>query len=345
MFALMSFPRLISNPLSGRLSDRFGRRPLVIISSLGAICASICWALAPNVGWLAVSRGLAGLFATQATMCTAIVADATTPQKRGSAMAILGAGFAFSMVIGPIGGGLITHHISHAAVGWFAAGTQILTLLTAVFLLRDINRPATPGGPTARVRRSFAQIVFLSGVPSLLIVTLCLTLAQSQVTTVFSRLLDVVYALTEEYAGYLFAFLGLIGTLVQGGAIRVLLPRYGDRKVAIGGFVLVAIGTAAIATHPDIWILWISLGAIGAGAALCTPTITSLVSQRGDEDSQGALMGVHQATTSLGRSCGAIIAGVLFGHAAIWSPFLLAMGVSVIAAVMLSARRRGGRES
>lgn len=340
MFMLMSLPRLISNPIIGRLSDRFGRRPLVIASSIGAILASVVWALAPSVGWLAVSRGLAGFFAAQATLCSATIADVTTPEKRGSAMGILGAGFAFSMVIGPLAGGFIARHASHAAVGWFAAGTQILTLMTALFVLRDIAKPAAGGASVARARRSYAQVIVLAGVPALLFVTFCLTLGQSQVTTVFSRLIDVAYGMTEKDAGYLFAFLGLIGTLVQGGAIRTLLPRYGDLKVAAGGFVLVAIGTAAITIHPPTWALWLSLGTIGAGTALSAPTVTALVSRCVDEDSQGTLMGVHQAVTSLGRSCGALTAGFLFGRVAMWSPFALAMGVSLIAAMILIVSRR-----
>ena len=108
LFALMSGPRVLFNPIFGRLSERFGRRPLMVVASLGTMAGSIAWAVSPNVGWLAVSRAIAGIFGAQAALSSAVVADVTSPDRRSSGMGLVGAAFGLSMVFGPLLGGWVT---------------------------------------------------------------------------------------------------------------------------------------------------------------------------------------------------------------------------------------------
>lgn len=347
LFALLSAPRVFSNPIFGRLSERFGRRPLMAVASLGTLLGSVGWALAPRLAglapgiwWLALSRMVAGVFGAQAALSAAVVADVTPPGRRAAGMGVLGAAFGLSMVLGPLLGGWVTTAASHALVGWVGAGLQALSVVTVLCALRE-TRPAG-GQAHASGQPWFRPVWFGSQIQLLLGVTLLATLALSQVTTTFSMLADRVYHFTERDAGHAFALLGLVATLVQGGVLRLLLKRWRERAVSMAGLLLLAAGAAAVALEPPTWGLWLSLATIGVGVALSTPTVTALLSRCVAAHEQGALMGMHQGVTALGRGLGAPLAGVLFAGLGPSSPYVVTVGVMLVAAGLLVPVRGGG---
>ncbi len=333
LFALMSGPRVIFSPLFGRLSERFGRRPLMALASTGTMISSFAWALAPGVGWLAVSRMIAGVFGAQAALSSAVVADVTTPQRRSRAMGLVGAAFAFSMVLGPLLGGAVAHFWSRSMVGWVAAGLQTLSVLSCLFLLRE-TRPA--GAATSAARHtSWRELVSVPQVMPLLLVAFASALAAAQVTTTFTMFAEKNYRFTETESSGAFAIFGLTGVLVQGGLLRVLHPYLGDRRLALLGLLCLAGGAVIIAPGPPLWALWICMAFIGAAVALSTPTVMALLSARVGPDRQGTLMGLHQGVLSLGRGVGSPIAGVTFGDWGAAVPYLITTGVALISALLL----------
>lgn len=355
MFALLSAPKVISNPIFGRLADRFGRRPLLAVASLGTLSGSVGWALAPTIGWLAVSRMIAGLFSAQSALCQTVVADVTLPQRRAAGMGVVGAAFGLSMVLGPLVGAVTTRLGSHAAVGWVCAGIQTLSFLTVVFLLPE-TRPARvpaaflagavpdgrPSGPTgvlpcAPVVRPprWQNLLRARYVAPLLLVTLLTSLTVAQLTSTLSVFAKDAYRFNETEASYAFAFFGLIGVVVQGGLIRPLVPRLGEHRTAVFGIALLALAFGILAARPPAWAFWTSLVLLAVGTAFNMPTVTALLSGCVDEQRQGELLGVQQSVTSLGRGGGSGLAGWLYQHyGPSWS-YALALGLSVLAALLL----------
>ncbi len=345
MFALLSAPRVVFNPIFGRLSERFGRRPLMVVASLGTMAGSITWAVSPNVGWLAVSRAIAGVFGAQAALSSAVVADVTTLERRAAGMGLLGAAFGLSMILGPLLGGWVTHFASHAMVGWVGAALQGVSVLTVVLLLPE-TRAARASSPQPGARRlPMRAVLVVPHVTPLLLVTFCSALAVAQVTTTFSMLAERQYRFTEADAGHAFAVFGLVGTLVQGGVIRVLHPRFGDRKLAIAGLLGVAVSAGVVVAGPPVWALWLCMGLLGAGVALCTPTVAALLSGCVGPDRYGTLLGLHQGVMALGRGTGAPVAGVTFAALGPTAPYALAAAVAFVGGLLLVPLKAVARET
>jgi DHA1 family tetracycline resistance protein-like MFS transporter len=333
LFALMSGPRVFFSPIFGRLSERIGRRPMMAMASTGTMISSITWALAPSVGWLAVSRAIAGVFGAQAALSSAVVADVTAPQRRSRAMGQVGAAFAMAMVLGPLLGGAVTRFGSRAMVGWVAAGLQALSVLSCIFLLRE-TRPPGAAAPEAR-RIAWRELVTVPQVVPLLLVAFASALAAAQVTTTFTMFAQRNYGFTEYDSSGAFAIFGLTGVIVQGGLLRLLHPYLGDRRIALLGLLCLAGAAVATAASPPLWALWVCMAFIGAAVALSTPTVAALLSTRVGPDRQGTLMGLYQGTLSLGRGVGSPIAGVSFGDWGPAVPYLITSGVSLVAALVL----------
>ncbi|MBK9118274.1 MAG: MFS transporter [Phycisphaerales bacterium] len=336
LLMLQGGPKIISNPIFGRLSDRIGRGPLMAIASLGSVSASILWALAPNVYWLAASRAVAGIFGAQAVLASAVVADHAAPEKRGIGMGMIGAAFGLSMVLGPLYGGLVSEYLSFAAVGWIGAGIQSVAVLTAVTALswKPVHQTVRVSGLVPS-----RSLWALPGVLPLLAATLFITLALAQVTTTFPEFSRKVYSFSPQQSGYAFAILGLIASLVQGGGLRLLLPAFGERRVALAGLLMVVVSMLGIAAQPQVVLLWLCLLLLGVGIALGTPTITSLISQCVDPQRQGAVLGLHQAATSLGRTLGAGLAGAAAALHHATAPYYAAAVLTLMGAVLLTQFR------
>ncbi len=338
LFALMSGPRVIFNPLFGRLSERYGRRPLMVVASLGTLASSVVWAVAPSLMWLAVSRLLMGVFGAQAALSAAVAADVTPPERRGGAMGVLGGAFGLSMILGPLLGGLVAHFGSHAMVGWAGAAFQAVSVVTCLVGLRE-TRPLEAFAAASRPGRFDGDLWFLPNVTPLMLATLISTLAVTQITTTFSLLAERQYQYREREVAYFFTLFGLIGTLVQGGLVRALAPRFGDKPLAVAGLVALALGGALTALTPPRAGLWAAMSLVGVGAALSTPTLTALVSGCAGADRQGALLGLHQGVTALARGLGAPLAGGMFRAVGVSAPYGLSAVISVVAVVVVAGVR------
>jgi MFS transporter, DHA1 family, tetracycline resistance protein len=333
MFALLSLPKIVSNPIFGRLSDRVGRRPLLAIASAGTLCGSVGWALAPSLGWLAVSRLVAGIFSAQSTLCQTVVADATRPERRAAALGIVGAAFGGSMMLGPIIGSWVAAHFSLAAVGWVCAGVQSLSVLTVLFLLRETRPAQAPPNPGTK-RQNSDNVFRLPGVIPLLGVVFVTAVVAAQLTTLSLFTKDR-YGFGEKQAGYPFAFFGVIGVFVQGGLVRALTPRLGERTTSALGLVALGAGFAMLALPLPEWALWLGMGLLGAGAALNMPATTALLSSCVDERRQGAVLGYQQGATSLGRGAGSAVMGALYGFCGPTVSYALTAALAVLATLLL----------
>lgn len=358
LFALVSAPRVFSNPLFGRLSDRLGRRPVLVVNTLGTLSGSVLWALTPTLAqlgpalfWLAVSRAVTGIFGAQAAITQAIAADSSTPQKRAAAVGMLGAAFGIALTLGPAIGGTIGHHISNAAVGWVCAGMQACSLIVILFFLPETRGPAhvaataagvenagQPGWPTAAEAEAALE-ESRPRVQRLLLTTLLMTLAFSHLNSAFPLLAEHVYHFTEQQTGYALGLMGVLAALVQGGLVRVLVARFAEPNTFIAGILLAAFAFVLFALTGLLPGFWVAIVTLGIGISLATPTLNGLISRNVNAAQQGRILGLNQGVTSLGRAGGAMLAGTLFTlHAA--TPFLSAASLLLVTLAVFVARPR-----
>lgn len=324
MFAFVSGPKVITGPMWGAFSDRYGRRPILAINTLGTLAASILWAVAPRLGglsglaWLGTSRVLLGVFGGQAGLTMAVAADVSTPEKRAASMGLLGAAFGVAFAIGPPIGGWIAARFSNEMVGWFCGGLQALSLLTILFILPETARSLEgPAGPRPTLAGSFRQDIggmlglLRPAVVILLIVTLLMTLGQSFVHSTLGEFSKARFGLSPFDVGVGFGLLGFVVVVVQGGAIRPLVRRLGETNLALAGFALTAVGLAAIGLAGGSAALYAATALTGVGIALSSPCVNALLSRSVDERRQGAVNGLNQATLGLGRAGGSSLGGAL----------------------------------
>lgn len=334
---LQSAPRIVFSPLFGRLSDRFGRGTMMTIASSGTLLGSVLFAVAPNAWWLVPSRLLAGIFGAQATLSAAVVADATPLEKRSSAMAILGAAFGLSMILGPLVAGLLAKTISYGAIGWVSAAFQAVSALTAAIYIL----PHEPKTHAARRSggKSWRELFRLTGVTTILAASLVMTIAQLEAMSTFSEFARVKYAFNVGTSSYAFALLGLVAVVAQGGVVRHLAPRIGDKALGVAGLALLAAGGTLLAITPPVPVLILALVLLATGGAFSMTALSALASGCVDGRDQGAMQGALQGVFSLGRSIGSPLGGLLVTLLGFAVPYALAAVLSGIGVGLLLGLR------
>jgi len=355
LFALVAGPKVLLNPLWGRLSDRLGRRPMLIAATLGTLSGSIGWAVARNLTWLAVARLVVGVFSAQAALAQAAAVDVTPPYRRAHALALLGTAFGISFTLGPLMGGLLGSWVSPASVGWACAASQLVSLLVVLFALPETRAEsavagAAPAAVPAPVR--FRDLVRAPAVALLLLATLAMTLSLSELTSTLGLFTEHAYGFDTARTSYVFALLGLVAVAVQAGAVRRLSARFGDWLVAGAGMLALVGGYALFAAQPALSAFLAATVVLGVGAALSVPCVTAMLSRSVSDADQGAILGVNQSVIGAGRTVGYVLgtwlyemrgAGLAFGGAA----GLAAAALALLLPLRPSARspRAGGAQA
>ncbi|MFN0138046.1 MAG: MFS transporter [Phycisphaerae bacterium] len=342
MFGLMTGPKLLSNPLWGFASDRFGRRPILILNTIGTLTGSVLWVFAPDVLTLALSRLFIGVFGGQAILAQAIAADSSKPEKRAAAMGVLGAAFAIALGFGPLIGGWMAERISYASIGWLCAALQLLSLSVISFVLTETR---TDEHRTAE-RAASDHPPVLAGLlsqptPNLLLISFVFTTGFSQLTSTLGLMAEQQYLYNAQHTGYVFAAFGAIAAVLQGGGVRVAVKRLGERSTAAIGLFLLAAGFGMLAVQQSVIAMWAAVLVIGAGSAFASPSIMGLLSRSTPARYQGSVLGVNQGITSLGRMTGSMLGAWIF--AAAWggqaATYFMTVGITLISAAMLLATR------
>ncbi len=323
-----SLLQLVAVPIWGALSDRFGRRPVLIVGLLGSTASYVLFALAGSYWALLVSRIVAGAMGATVGVAQAYIADVTAPERRAHAMGLLGAAFAMGFIFGPALGGMVSVH-SYAAAGVVAAALCAINAAVAIVWL-----PETPRHEAGRARGR----VPLRGLLAALAATFLVTASFAVIHVTLPLFGQKVWHDSTRKMGLLFAYMGVISAVVQGGLVGRLAPRVGEKRLAALGGLLLALGLAwvpAVSSHPA---LYAALGLLTAGSALATPSISALVSRRTAATQQGAALGFTQTAATLGRIAGPSLAGFLIGASGLGAPFWAgaALGVlGMVAAVLM----------
>jgi DHA1 family tetracycline resistance protein-like MFS transporter len=331
LYSVYSICQLIFSPIWGGLSDRIGRRPVMLISTFGSATSYLIFAWAPSLSILFFSRILAGAMGGNVSTAQAYVADVTSPAERSRGMGLIGAAFGIGFMLGPALASLATAVVSEDAAHPFAAAGILAAVLSAVsFLLVCFKLPETvrPNAtPQAQSRAGIFTVSFWRSIrktargaqpearhlPMCLACVLLISLSQSSLYGAFPLYCREALGMHVSAVGLIFAWMGLVTVLVQGGGIRPIVRRFGEVPVFVTGCALMAAGLALIPILPGRDGVFAATALLALGAGMSGPTIFSLTSQAAAEGSAGQTMGFSQGMSGLGRAVGPSWGGLLYG--------------------------------
>lgn len=350
-FSMMQF---VFTPLWGRLSDRIGRRPVILTNTAGAAASYVLFAMgsgfAGNTALLVllVSRVCAGICGSNITVAQAYIADITPPHERSKRMGIIGMAFGLGFIFGPALGAFSLKFFGLTGPGWVAAALCAINFIAAFFLLPESWKPTSEHVASRPRLAQWAHTLGRPKVGLLIGVFFLATFAFTCFETTLGLLVGQNFHLDPEKGddaktiGYLFAYCGVVGAAVQGGAIGRLVKMLGEPRLIAVSLALVAFSLAplpfihATAGGPRLvsWIeLLLALGFLSAGSGLTRPPVFGLISVLTSAYEQGATIGVAQSAGSLARIIGPIFAATLFDHHPAL-PYLICGGVSLLAAML-----------
>jgi MFS transporter, DHA1 family, tetracycline resistance protein len=336
LLATYSLTQLVAAPLWGRLSDRVGRRPVLMASMAISVLAYLWLGVANQLWMLFAARALAGAGAGNIAAAQAYIADITKPEQRAHGMGMIGAAFGLGFIFGPALGGFLAGNDPATAnlqtPAWVAAGMSLLALCGVLFVLRESLAPDRRGAAGAPGRVGLVLGALRRPVLSRLIVIFFLViLAFAAMESIFA-----LWALRQldwgpEKVGYVFAYLGLLSAFMQGGLTRLLTKRYGEERLLLCGLVALALGLVIVPFSRDVAVLIGAFALLAIGLGLVQPALNSLISRRADSGEQGQVLGVTQSVGSLARVLGPPFAGYLFAGLGHGSPFLGGAAITALA--------------
>jgi MFS transporter, DHA1 family, tetracycline resistance protein len=310
LFASYSVMQLIFSPVLGRLSDRHGRRPVLLLSLLGTGLGLLILGAAGSLWMLFAGRIIDGISGGNISTAQAYVADVTTPENRAKGMGLVGAAFGLGFIFGPAIGGLLSLY-DKSLPFYFAAA---LAFANAVLLYFVLPETVTRDHPARAVDRSFRGMVAELRQPMLALVLsvyFLFVVAFSIMTTTFALYTIRRFGYEEHHNGYLFAFIGIISALIQGGLIGRMVRRRGELPFVILGAALLAAGLALLPlVGPQaggLAALLVLLAVLANGNAMATPSLQALASKSVGAEEQGTVLGLTQSAASLARVVGPVV--------------------------------------
>ena len=316
LFASYSIMQLVFAPVLGRLSDKYGRRPILLISLLGTSVGFLILGFATTLWMLFLGRIIDGISGGNISTAQAYIADVTTKEDRAKGMGLIGAAFGLGFVFGPAIGGILSRWGINVPF-LFAGGLAFANAILLYFTLPETITPDHPARASAASGRGWGQLVTAlknSRLAMVLTIYFLSIVAFSIMTATFSLFLMFRFGYDAFHNGWIFAFVGIISAFIQGALIGRLVKKFGEPSLVIAGALLFSGSLFATPfVTPVIGVVGILLiAAVSAiGNALMSPTLTSLASKSASAAEQGGVLGVTQSVASLARAVGPSIAAFL----------------------------------
>lgn len=348
ILASFSVTQLIATPFLGRLSDRYGRRPVILLSLAGNAGAMVLFALATRTSllWmLFASRILAGATAGNLSACQAAIADVTSGERRAAGMGRLGAGIGLGMVLGPVLGSSVSH-IGAWAPPLAAAALACADLIGAFFLMPETNLDcgATPSAAPEATKPTLAQVLSQRRIVAVLALYFLTFLYMSNMQVALALLTNARLAWTQTEIGHVFGLFGLIMLIVQGGLIGRLTRAWGSIRLVIGGSLVSMVGLATIALSHHALPLVGGLALLALGLGVVNPSLSAIAADAAGSGRQGTVLGFAQSAGGLARTLGPLLGGLLFARVAVGAPFVAGAVAATLAAALSMGLKSGERE-
>jgi len=327
MLASYSMMQFVFAPILGRLSDRVGRRPVLLLSLIGTSLGFLLmgfahlipfgvslFGLAPVVIWLFLARIIDGISGGNISTAQAYIADVTPPDDRARGMGLIGAAFGLGFIFGPALGGLLSH-FSPEAPFFFAAGLAALNATALYFLLPESLAPEHRHEASRGAR--LQQLIEQAGnwqLKAVFATYFFATVAFAMLTATFALFASHRFRFDATHTGYMFTYVGVIGAVIQGGLIGKLVKAFGEKMLAVVGTVIFSAALFALPLAQALPMLLIASSGIAIGNSLVTPTLNSLASKSIAPAFQGRILGAMASVASLARIIGPMLGGFLLGR-------------------------------
>lgn len=337
LLAIYSLMQFLFAPLWGRLSDRIGRKPVILIGLAGSALAHLVYGLAGSLTVLMVARALAGVAGANIGVAHAYVADITKPENRAKGMGLLGAALGMGFILGPALGGFLSQYGIQTAPLVAAALAGINAILASVILKESRNPSAVPYKPYVHplMPSTWRHAVHGVGVLLLAAVALLGMTAFAGFETILPLFAMHHFDWNMTQVGWLLAYVGILIVIVQGGVIRRIVPRWGETRAVTVGLTLTMLGLFGMASHPGIVALYVLMIPLALGVGLTNPSLGALVSLNSHRDQQGVALGFYQSAGSLGRVLGPLLAGSVYDYSRGASGAMLTSGFVMLLTLLL----------
>ncbi|MND62541.1 Tetracycline resistance protein, class C [compost metagenome] len=366
MFSAYSLGQFFAEPFWGRLSDRIGRKPVLLVTLAANAVGYLLLAFAPNI-WVAVLvRLFTGLGAGNISTVQGYIADVTPPERRAGRMGLIGAAFGLGFIVGPGLGGLLVQpqmgHVGYQLPIFAASGAAVVAALGVIFFLRESRAKADPAAPRPAFLAGLQFARADAVVSRVLMVSLIYLAGFSAMESAFGLWAENRYAWTAREVGLSFMIVGLVSALNQGLVAGRLARRFGEARVLATGMLLFGASlilqvAAPVAWFPagriDLglfaipvaagWIIPIIMAIGACGMSLAMPNISAMISHASPHDRQGAMLGLNMAAGSMARIVGPMVAGVLYSAVGPDWPFLVGAMLTAPAAMMAVKAGRAAR--
>ncbi len=314
LVATYSVCQFFAGPVLGGLSDRFGRRPLLIYSQLGSMTGFILLAVAHSLPMLFLSRIVDGISGGNVTIAAAYIADVTEPKERAGAMAVIGIGFGLGFVVGMPIGGVLAAHFGYAVPAFVAAGFALASTSLTTFYLKEhdhVRDDSIVFGLHYYTR--IIEYFRIANLRTLLVTFLFFVLPFSLFMSMFSLFAMIKLQFTTQDIGLFMGFVGVVGVLWQGGVVRPLVKKLGELMSLRIGLAAMVVGLLGLAFAQTIPMLAAVAVILSFGTGVTRPTLSSLITQYAPPTRRGGALGVSSSLESLSRAITPILGGWIIG--------------------------------
>ncbi len=331
LFAVFSLCQFAAAPALGDLSDRYGRRPVLIFSLLGTVVSFVMMAMAHSIAVLFVARVVDGLSGGNISTARAYVADVTAPADRARVYGLIGAAFGMGFIMGPALSGMLAGY-GYAAPVWAAAGlTLVATLMAWFWLPETVHREAAGTGMPLR---NLGEMIRRPGLRRMLWIDFIYWFAFAIFQTTFALVVARRFGFDVSQTGYFFAAFGVLGAIIQGGLIRPVVHRFGDKPTFVLGLSCAAVGLVGASLAQTVATFTLALVPLALGIGFGHPTVSALVSRAGRADEQGRVQGAAGAMESLGRTIGPVWGNAALARFGDGMPYLSAAACLALTVVL-----------
>ena len=354
--AVYSLMQFLFVPIWGRLSDRIGRRPVLLTSIAGSVAGMAALGAANNLFLIFAARIFSGIATANIAVAQAYIADVTPPERRARGMGIIGMAFGLGFIIGPFVGGELGHFTvlgrPGALAAFVAAGLSLVNLLLAIRTLPESLPPELRGQKVRRatpldlgqLRASLA----VPGVGAAIAISFLVIFWFAGMEQTFRLFTEDKFGMSDEGTGRIFGLVGIVAATVQGGLIARLTRLYGEVRLIRSGAACQAIAFALLGLSPHfgsaaLFGIYLASALIALGSGLVTPSLSAYVSQRTARDAQGLTLGSLQSAGALARVLGPAVGGICYGAINPSAPYLLG-SAGMIAAALLALRLKPATE-
>ncbi len=338
--SLYASTQLFAGPVLGALSDRYGRRPVLLVCLFGTSLGYLMLGLANSLPLIFLAVFIDGLTGANLTTAYAYIADVTTSENRARGMGMVGAAFGLGLMAGPALGGLLSGYGLYVPA-FTASAIALSNVIFGYFVLPESlpieKREIKPASEMFKWTKHFAGLFKQVNIQKLLVAMFLLNLAFAGLQSNFPLYSNFRFQWTPTQNSLFYLYVGMCAVFIQGFLFGKLQPGFGEKRLTIFGLTLMALGLAGMALAPKAWMLFPAVTVVALGTGTSIPSLTALVSLRVSESEQGRLMGGTQTLLAFTNIFGPIIAGISFEVIAFSAPYwmgsvfaLIALGVAYV---------------